>query len=162
MSDLPQFWLLVALKWYSYEFWSMKYAYFTPWLMYLFVSALYWILFWMLVWGRYLRCFIRICIWLTVKNDDVLLNYMGTPQWGPYNWDSMGITLLTLVKFLRNEGNVFSCKGIAHLPLNRMIQTFYPSLRYFLFYCSCYDRNRIILLFISIYLTLTFCLFEIT
>ena len=74
----------------------------------------------------------------------------------------MGIALLTLVKFLRNEWNVFSRKEIANLPSNRMIQTFSPSLRYFLFYCSCYDHNCIILLFISIYLTLKFCLFEIT
>ena len=48
-----------------------------PWLMYLLVSALYWILFKGF-------CFIRICCCFTVRNHDVLLDYMGTTQWGPH------------------------------------------------------------------------------
>ena len=32
-------------------------------------------------WGRYSFCFIRICYCFTVWNHDVLLDYMGTPQW---------------------------------------------------------------------------------
>ena len=35
-------------------------------------------------WDKYLFCFIRICCFFTVRNHDVLLDYMGTPQWGPY------------------------------------------------------------------------------
>ena len=29
-------------------------------------------------------CFIRICCFFTVRNHDVLLDYVGTTQWGPH------------------------------------------------------------------------------
>ena len=60
------------------SFKATNYVYFTPWLMYLFVSALSFESF---QWGRYSFCFIRICYCFTVWNHDVLLDYMGTPQW---------------------------------------------------------------------------------
>ena len=35
---------------------------------------------------RYSFCFIRICCCFTVRNHDVLLDYMGTPQYGPHGY----------------------------------------------------------------------------